>query len=287
MRILGVRVDCCVKRELANKIADCLVGSKKTKIFKINTEFLQRAMTDERFSEVLNNSDINIVDGRGVLWAARYLTLPIVDGFWRFIQAWWQMMASGAKIVFKPSYIAYPIPEAIPGVEAFYLMLGAAMDAKASVFIFGSSQSTLDLALVEIRKKLPELKIAGSLNGYDFQADDKIDPVEVINQTDAKLLIVALGSPRQEYWINDNIAKLNNIRVAVGEGGTLDRVANPSQKAPKLVNKIGLEWLWRLFFNKNMTGKGGRFKRVWNSVPKFIYKTVIWKVQYGQTEIQD
>jgi N-acetylglucosaminyldiphosphoundecaprenol N-acetyl-beta-D-mannosaminyltransferase len=110
--------------------------------------------------------------------------------------------------------------------------------------------------------------------------------VTEINKTNAALLVVALGSPKQEIWINDNISKLKNIRVAVGEGGTLDRIANPSQRAPKLVNRIGIEWLWRIFFNKSKTGTSNRLKRAWNAVPVYIYKTVKWKIKYGQTKIQ-
>ena len=258
------------------------------RISKLNTEFLYRTKKDKKFLDVLNSSDINIVDGRGVMWAARYLTLPISDNkFIRSIQARLQMVYSGASIVLKPKFVTYPIKQTIPGVEAFKLMMKTAADTNCGVFLFGSAQKTLDLASVNLMKEFPNLKISGTLNGYDFQKDKTIDPVTEINKTDARLLIVALGCPKQEYWINDNIDKLTNIRVAVGEGGTLDRIANPAQLAPKFVNKIGIEWLWRTLFNKSKTKSRNRFQRFWHAVPAFIHQVIKWKVQNGQTKVED
>jgi N-acetylglucosaminyldiphosphoundecaprenol N-acetyl-beta-D-mannosaminyltransferase len=286
MKILDVKIDGYTKAELAEVLKDLLKGDKKTKISKLNTEFLYRAIKDKKFLEVLNSSDINIVDGRGIMWAARYLTLPICDNkILRPIRAVWQMIYSGASIVLKPKFITYPIKQTIPGVEALKLMMRTAVDTSSSVFLFGSSEKTLELASANLKKDFPKLKIAGMMNGYDFQKNPKINPVEEINKTDAKLLIVALGCPKQEYWINDNIDKLKNIRVAVGEGGTLDRIANPVQLAPKFVNKIGIEWLWRTLFNKSKTKSRNRFQRFWNAVPAFIHQVIKWKVKNGETKI--
>ena len=161
-------------------------------------------------------------------------------------------------------------------------MLQAASDVGAGVFLFGGDETTLKLSIANIKSEFPDLKLSGSLNGYDFHTDKGINPVDQINKTDARLLVVALGSPRQEMWISENIGELKNIRIAVGEGGTLDRIANPSQKSPVFINKIGLEWLWRTLFNRS---KKNRFGRLWNAVPVFICQMVKWKVKYGQTKI--
>ena len=283
MKILNTRIDDCTPAKLHGLISDGLKGTRQLKVSKINTEFLRRAMGDDVFAKVLNDSNINIVDGRGVMWAARYLTLPISGNrLLRPIQAVLQMIYSGAAIVLNRKFITHPIAAAIPGVEAFNTMLQAASDIGAGVFLFGGDEATLKLAVGNIKNEFPDLKISGSLNGYGFQTNDNINPVDEINETDAKLLIVALGSPRQEMWISENIGKLKDIRVAVGEGGTLDRVANPSQKSPTFINKIGLEWLWRTLFNRS---KKNRFGRLWNAVPVFICQMVKWKVKYGQTKI--
>lgn len=286
MKIFNTRVDNITKLELREFIKSSLSGSKKIKISKINAEFLQRTLNYDDFRNIINSSDVNLVDGRGVLWAARYLSLPMSrNRVFAPIQAIYQMIYSGLAIVFKPDFIKTPIKEAIPGVDAFDIMMKSAMEVGAGVYIFGASSDTLKIALQKIKKEYPKLIISGHMDGYGFnKKNSNIDPVAEINKTKAKLLIVALGSPTQEKWIYDNIDSLINIRVAVGEGGTLDRIANPRQKSPRFINEIGLEWLWRLFFNKSKTSTRGRFKRFVNSVPMFIFEIVKWKVIYGHTK---
>ncbi len=286
MNIFDIKIDNYTSSKLAEAIKVSLSSNKKIKISKINTEFLQRALKNREFASILNSSDLNIVDGRGVLWAARYLTISISKNkIIHPIQSIWQMVYSGVAIIFRPKFINYPITEAIPGIEAFNLVMSVAEKNNAGVFIFGSSQASLELAIKNIKIKFPRLKISGHLNGYDFQGNQAINPINEINKTDAKILIVALGSPKQEIWINDNIEKLKNVVIAIGEGGTLDRIANPSQKAPQFINKIGLEWLWRTLFNKSKTETRNRFQKLWNAVPSFVYQVVKWKVKNGQTKI--
>jgi N-acetylglucosaminyldiphosphoundecaprenol N-acetyl-beta-D-mannosaminyltransferase len=286
MKILGIEIANISGDSFAEYIKDAVKKDKKYKISKVNTEFLQRALSDRDFSKVLNSSDLNIVDGRGVMWAARYLTIPIAKNkILGPIQAFGQVVYSGLSIVFNPGFIKYPISEAIPGVEAFNIVMSVAEQNQAGVFIFGASENIINLAVNNIKKDFPDLRISGFMNGYDFQIDNKTDPVTEINKTDAKILIVALGSPKQEMWINVNIGKLKHVNIAIGEGGTLDRIANPSQKSPKLINRIGLEWLWRTIFNKSKTETRNRLQKLWNAVPLFIFNVVKWKIRNGQIKI--
>ncbi len=288
INILNSKIDVLKKDSFSKSILELLNGHGSSQVCKINTEFLVRANRSKDFLKTLNESRLCIPDGRGVLWAARYSTLPISSNkLIRSVQSVWQMFYSGISIVFNPNFITFPIPENIPGLDALKLMLMAAEETNSGVFFLGAAQNDLDKAIENIRKEMPKLNIAGSMNGYDFQTDKTFDPVAVINATEAKLLIVALGSPLQEFWIRDSLPKLKKIRVAVGEGGTLDRIANPSQAAPSWVNRIGLEWLWRLFFNKSLTkNSGSRFKRVWNAVPVFVYEVVKWKIKNGAIEVE-
>lgn len=286
--ILGIRVNIIERTAFYSNICCQLRGESKQRVSKINTEFITRAFKNDTFKEALNSFELSIADGRGVLWAARYLTLQISNmRLIRPVQAVWQMLYSGVSIVFYPKFISYPIMENIPGVDALKLMLVGATETDSGVFFFGATQLDLDSAVENIKNEMPMLKINGVLNGYDFQNDKSIVPVDIINKTDAKLLIVALGSPLQEYWIRDNLDKLKHIRIAVGEGGSLAFLAGSLRRAPNWMQKSGLEWLWRLFTNKSLTHQtGSRLKRVWNAVPIFIYEVVRWKVKHGATEVK-
>lgn len=286
--VLKLKVDAVTDSQFRDFIKNSLKSDKQMRVVKINTEFLQRALQDDNYAKVLNSFDLHIADGRGVQWAARYLTMPMCKNrFWRPIQAVYQMIYSGASIVLRPSFIRYPLPEVLPGVEAFGSVMDIANQENVGVFLFGSPQATLDLASKNIKKEYPSLKIAGMLNGYDFWSDDSIDPVKIIDNSKAAILPVAMGSPKQEYWINDNLHKMPKVKFAVGEGGTYTRIAFPSQKSPKWVNRIGCEWIWRLFFNKSETASRNRFQRFWNAVPLFIFQAVKWKIKHGPAKVEE
>lgn len=293
VNLCGVEIAVVSRDSFADFVIDRLKGSGGCAVCKVNTEFLARSISDKAFQKALNDSALNIADGRGVLWAARYLTIsskPLATSYklLRAAEAVWQMIYSGAAVVFNPKYISGPISENIPGVDALKLMLKAAEETRSGVFFFGATQTDLDGAIGNIQKEMPKLIVDGSLNGYDFQNDKSIDPVDIINKTDAKLLIVALGSPMQEYWVRDNLPNLKNVRVAVGEGGSLAFLSGTFKRAPKWVQEAGLEWLWRLFMNKSLTHQtGSRLQRVWNAVPIFIYEVVKWKIKNGAIDVED
>ncbi|NTW29337.1 MAG: WecB/TagA/CpsF family glycosyltransferase [Coriobacteriia bacterium] len=288
IEIMESRVDVVSSQELARLMHERLKGVSAIQISKINTEMLHRAMHNERFRDSLGDSDLNIADGRGVLLAARYLSLPVsASQVLRCLQAVWQMARCSVAIVSNSSFIAEPIAENIPGVDALKLMLRSAEQADSGVFFFGAHQSDLDAAVSSIRSEMPDLRISGALDGYGFQSDPSVDPVEIINGTDAKLLIVALGSPLQEYWIRDNLAGLKGIRVAVGEGGSLAFLAGTQKRAPKWMQDAGLEWLWRTLANKSLTHQtGSRVGRVWNAVPVFMCEMVRWKAVHGAIRVE-
>lgn len=264
---------------------DAFGGTDKIFIAKVNSEFIIRAEKNNDFADLLSQADIKIIDGVGVQWAARYLSIPLSNTpIFRSIQAIYQMVYSGASLVLYPKYCTYPIKERIPGIEAFKLMLKTAEDENIPVFIFGGRDEALAKAIPKLKTEFPNLKIAGFANGYR----DKENAVDIINETDAQLLFVGLGSPEQEEWIVANLPKLKTVKAAVGEGGTIDRVANPMAKAPKWMSSLGVEWLWRLFTNKNLTNDAGsRFNRVWNGVFVLIYETVKYKIKNGAMEIEN
>lgn len=282
--LFGVPMCIYTREELENTIKLFLKSEKGSKIAKVNTEFLNRALKDKRFLSSLKGFDLNIADGSGVLWVAKYLQLPLTKiPIIKTVQAIWQMVYSGASLVFYPKYCTDPIPERFPGVEALYLMLGAAQKTKSGVFFLGAEQHIARRALEKIKKELPDLAVLRNEGEYYYpsknQEYDDQNIINEINQSEAKLLVVALGSPKQEYWIDEFLPKLKYVRVAVGEGGSLDRIAGTFRMAPEWMSKIGLEWLWRLLSRQSKADTGNRTKRVWNAVPVFIYNVVKYKIK--------
>lgn len=125
---------------------------------------------------------------------------------------------------------------------------------KGKIFLLGGRKDVVEKA----KKKLGE-NVIGAEHGY--QDLEKI--VKKINKVKPNILLVGLGSPEQEKWIYKNLKKMPGIKVAVGVGGAFDFISGRIKRAPKFLQKIGLEWLWRLILQPR------RAKRIYNGVIKF------------------
>jgi len=246
-------------------------------LYKINPEFLVRAKEDILFRDVLNRASIKAVDGIGVQWAAHFLTMsksriPLVRDL-KYLMQWAYSLIC---ILFYPKILDTPIRYRTPGLDLFLENLKVCQNNRVSVYFLGSTEQVLNGAIQKLKKEYPKLRLAGHSTG-DNLSNDKI--VNMINISGAEVLFVAFGCPKQEFWINDNFKKLKRVRVAIGEGGTFDFVSGSFLRAPFFLRRLGLEWIWRLFFNKSKTATGSRARRIFNAVPKFMILTYLNKLK--------
>lgn len=273
---MGVRIDPVEPARFPGSVARMLSQERSYQISKINTEFLLRAATTPRFRQTLDDSDLNIADGRGVVWAAKFESIPLT---WpqpiRRLQAWWQVLYTGLALVVAPRWLEAELPGNIPGTTAFSAMLDAAEATDSGVYLFGSAAAVLEATVCNLSTERAGLRIVGTHSGYDYDTDAIVDAV---NDSGARLLVVALGSPRQEFWIAENLHRMPAVRVAVGEGGTFDFIAGDAPHCPAPMRRSGLEWLWRLFTSRSRTETGSRGQRVVNAVPRFISAMVSHKM---------
>ncbi len=277
--VLSVDIAVLTRDAFRREAVELLRGQEKATVAKVNAEFLLRSLSEKEFRSYLQSTRLNIADGAGVLWAARFLTLPTmrVPGL-GVLQIIWQATYSLSSLLLRPSFCRRPLPERIPGVEALFVMLQAAEQVGASVYFLGARAEVNTKARGEIAARMPGLAIAGGRDGY---SEDQGSLLKEIDESGASLLIVALGCPKQEYWIRENLSRLKNVKVAVGEGGSLDFIAGDFRRAPQWLQSLGLEWLWRMFMNPNQSGSSSRARRIWHAVPVFVYRTVRWKLANG------
>lgn len=285
MRVMGVRIDPVEPARFSDSIAGLLAGERSHSVSKINSEFLLRAATNPKFRDVLEESDLNIADGRGVVWAAKYESIPLTwPGPVRRLQAWWQVFYTGVALMVVPSWLEAELPGNIPGTTAFSAMLDAAEATDAGVYLFGSAAEVLDATVSTLLAERGGLRIVGTRAGYDYDTDVIVDAV---NESGARLLVVALGSPRQEFWIAENLHRMPQVRVAVGEGGTFDFIVGDAPMCPTLMRRSGLEWMWRLFTSRSLTETGSRGKRVIDAVPRFISAMVSHKMDMQANRVSE
>ena len=120
------------------------------------------------------------------------------------------------------------------------------MDGRVSHYFYGSKPETLEMLKAELTRKYPGINIKG-MYSPPFRALDSKEDEEVIrriNESGADIVWIGLGAPKQEQWMNAHKGRINGVMMGVGAG--FDFHAGTIQRAPVWLQKIGLEWLYRL-----------------------------------------
>ena len=137
-----------------------------------------------------------------------------------------------------------PITERIPGVDFAEKLLSRMAEEGKSVFLLGAKEGVAVRAAEGLRERYPGLVIAGAENGF-FDSRDEDALIARISDASPDLLLVCLGSPRQELWMHRCAPRLR-VGLMAGLGGALDVFSGDVPRAPMFWRKIGLEWLCRL-----------------------------------------
>jgi N-acetylglucosaminyldiphosphoundecaprenol N-acetyl-beta-D-mannosaminyltransferase len=249
---------------------DRLDQGLQTKIFTPYSEFLVSALQDSTFLTALNQAYINLPDGVGVIWAAKFLNTKRLfqSRFLEAVRLFLRVVLTGASIVLRPQSIYRLIPEKIPGSEFVYDLCSMAEQKQRSVFLLGGAGEVGQRAGSILQGKFPKLKIAGYCN-LDMN-DARID--SLVNRTSPDMLLVAFKPQAQEVWINNHLAKLPSVKVAIGLGGTFDYIAGLYPTTPRFLKHIGIEWLYRLFTQPF------RIKRIYRATVGLIFALVKYRL---------
>lgn len=208
--ILGVDVSPLSYEDLKKNIEKDIENNKKSFIVAINPEKILKARKDEKLKELLNNATYEIPDGIGVIYASK--------------------LRKGN------------IKTRITGIDSMEMLCKLSEEKKYKIFMYGAKEETIKKAKENLEIKFPNIQIVGTINGYE-KDNDKI--ISSINKSKADIVFVALGSPKQEYWITENMDKVS-AKIFQGVGGSFDVFSGNIKRAPKWMQKIGLEWLYRL-----------------------------------------
>jgi N-acetylglucosaminyldiphosphoundecaprenol N-acetyl-beta-D-mannosaminyltransferase len=157
------------------------------------------------------------------------------------------VVADGAPLIWMSGLFGPRLRERVTGSDLTPLLAEACRDNGFSVFGLGAAPGVAQKALQELERRYPGLRLAGwhSPPKADILDMDHADILDRLRQAGPSLLLVAFGAPKQEKWINMHFRQWG-IPLAVGIGGTLDFLAGVQRRAPKLVQKFGMEWFWRL-----------------------------------------
>ena len=230
-------MDTFSKFEALEKVRIFLQGTEGKMICTPNPEMLVDAQKDVYFKEILNAGDLNICDGKGIALLSKE---PVAR---------------------------------IPGVDFMIDICALAEREGKSVYLLGSGfREVVNACQQKLLLQFPNLKIVGVHPGPDIVPQkSQMDPeqndavLEDIIMTAPDILFVAFGHIKQEKWIYEFLPDLPSVRVAMGVGGAFDFISGKVRRAPKVFQKLGLEWLYRLVLEPR------RIKRIWKATVVFLY----------------
>lgn len=242
--LLGVRFDAVTIAQAIPFVRLALAGKKFQKIFTPNPEMLVKAQRDPYFKTVLNQSDLNLCDGRGTELALKY-QYPTIQF------------------------------ERLPGAD-FLGQLGAiAAETGARVFLLGTgNEATVKKAAEAALRLFPGIAIVGhdagpmlyeEKNGRLRETAENQHLLEKIRNAHPQILVVAFGMGKQEKWIHTYSQELPSVRIAVGVGGALSFLAGEIPRAPQWMRRSGCEWLYRFYQEPR------RFMRIIRATLLFSY----------------
>lgn len=200
-------------------------------IVTINPEMIECADKDNNFRTIINNAEMVVPDGIGI--------------------------QLGLKILGKNV-------KRIPGIDLGKALLIRANNLNKSVAFVGAKPKVIENAVINIKSELPNLNIVYQHDGYFSDANVIINELQ---EKQPDFVLVALGSPKQEFFISELKGLLPNA-VMIGLGGSFDVWAGMVNRAPKIYQKLGLEWLYRTISEPR------RIKRIFPSLPFFVLKVV-------------
>ncbi len=175
------------------------------------------------------------------------------------------VLADGSGVRLAAQRKGTALAENVNGTDLLPHLCCQAVQKSLCVFLLGGQNGVADEAATKLRALFPGLKIVGTQHGY-FSPSESQGVVEQINATNADIVLVALGSPNQEAWLEANKHCLN-ARVGIAVGGLFDFFSGRIPRAPLWLRELGMEWVWRL-----MQEPKAKFKRYVLGNPAFLYR---------------
>ncbi|WP_311773776.1 WecB/TagA/CpsF family glycosyltransferase [Listeria booriae] len=211
IQLLGSELDALTMTATVEKIDQIIQTGKPVQHVVINANKINLMQKDEDLRAIVNSSPLINADGASILMAAKMLGLDV--------------------------------PERVAGIDLMDEVLKLANERQYRVFFFGATEEVVRKVVMASSQKHRGLQIVGHENGYfDDSMSNQI--AEDIRASRADIVFVAFSSPKKEFWIHEQLERMNAAFV-MGVGGSFDVIAGKTKRAPKWMQKSGFEWFYR------------------------------------------
>lgn len=227
-------MDLTTFQDAINHLVECIEKQKSIHVVTINPEIIEQGHKDDSLSQIIKMSEFVVADGMGI------------------------------KLALKLKRINQ---ERIPGVDLARELINKCEEKNFNIALIGAKEEVIQKAVNNLKEENKNLNISYYRNGY-FSIDDEDEIIRNMTNTKPKLVLVALGAPKQEFFIQKCKKKHQNA-VYIGVGGSFDVWAKVVERAPKFYRKFGCEWLYRTIKQPE------RIKRIYKTLPVFLFKAII------------
>jgi N-acetylglucosaminyldiphosphoundecaprenol N-acetyl-beta-D-mannosaminyltransferase len=212
VEVLGCPIDVVGVRDTVDRIDQLIAGGGYGRHMAINIAKLVTLRDDPKLRDIVERCELVNADGQGVVWASRILGTPL--------------------------------PERVAGIDLMEEILALSARRGYRVYILGARDDVLERAVERIRERHPGLTFAGLRNGY-YEPEQEDEVCAAIRASAPDVVFLAMSSPRKEYFLGERGRELGAAFV-MGVGGAVDVMAGVTRRAPLTLQRLGLEWLFRL-----------------------------------------
>jgi N-acetylglucosaminyldiphosphoundecaprenol N-acetyl-beta-D-mannosaminyltransferase len=210
--VLGVRVHAATMRQALDICLRAVELRRRLVVGVVNGAKVVSMHRQSALKSAVDATDVTFADGMSVVWASRLLRQPL--------------------------------PERVAGIDLFQNLLRLADEKALSVFLLGAEQEVLDKVVARIRAEHPRARLVGARNGY-FGETESGAVADQVRAAHPDLLFVAITSPKKEIFLS-RWSDHMQIAVCHGVGGSFDVLAGKVKRAPRLWQRLGIEWLYRV-----------------------------------------
>ena len=211
-RVLGCEIDRLDMHEAVERCEHHIEARVPAQHMAVNAAKVVAMQDDADLLRLVNGCELITADGQAVVWASRLLRDPL--------------------------------PSRVTGIDLMQELFALAERKQYGVYVLGARAEILEQALSRVRRQHPELRIVGHRDGY-FSEEQEHDVVAAVRRTQPDLLFVAMPSPRKERFIGRWREELD-VPLCMGVGGSIDVIAGVTRRAPRPLQRLGLEWAYRL-----------------------------------------
>ncbi len=214
--MLGIPIDNLSTEEALDRLEQFIAERRFHQVATANTDFVTNALHDPELRRILQNADLVTPDGMPIVWSSRLLRTPL--------------------------------PERVTGADIVPLLAQRAARQGWRLYLLGARPEVAEQARLRLETDYPGIRIVGCQSPPIVPLDemDSEPLLTDIERTRPDILLVAFGSPKQEKWIARHRERLRSVPVCMGVGGTFDFLASEVRRAPRWMQRRGLEWLFRL-----------------------------------------